>query len=49
MIPPSAQHTVAERIGATVSEIAASHSVYVSQPEAVATFIAQAAVGPADR
>lgn len=49
MIPPSAQHTMAERIGATVSEIAASHSVYVSQPEAVATFIAQAAVGPADR
>jgi pimeloyl-ACP methyl ester carboxylesterase len=49
MIPPSAQHTMAERIGATVSEVAASHSVYVSQPEAVATFIAQAAVGPADR
>jgi hypothetical protein len=49
MIPPSAQHTMAERIGATVSEVSASHSVYVSQPEAVATFIAQAAVGPADR
>ena len=49
MIPPPAQHTMAERIGATVSEVAASHSVYVSQPEAVATFIAQAAVGPADR
>jgi pimeloyl-ACP methyl ester carboxylesterase len=49
MIPPSAQHTMAKRIGATVSEIAASHSVYVSQPEAVATLIAQAAVGPADR
>ncbi len=49
MIPPSAQHTMAERIGATVSEVAASHSVYVSQPEAVATFIAQAAAGPADR
>jgi pimeloyl-ACP methyl ester carboxylesterase len=49
MIPPSAQHAMAERIGATVSEVAASHSVYVSQPEAVATFIAQAAVGPADR
>jgi len=49
MIPPSAQRTMAERIGATVSEVAASHSVYVAQPEAVATFIAQAAVGPADR
>jgi pimeloyl-ACP methyl ester carboxylesterase len=49
MIPPSAQHTMAARIGAAVSEVAASHSVYVSQPEAVATLIAQAAVGPADR
>jgi pimeloyl-ACP methyl ester carboxylesterase len=46
MIPPPAQHTMAGRIGATVSEVAASHSVYVSQPEAVATVIAQAA-GPA--
>jgi pimeloyl-ACP methyl ester carboxylesterase len=43
MIPPSAQHSMAERINATRSEIAASHSVYVSQPEAVATVIAQAA------
>jgi pimeloyl-ACP methyl ester carboxylesterase len=49
MIPPTAQHAMAERIGATVSEVAASHSVYVSQPEAVATLIAQAAAGPADR
>jgi len=46
MIPPSAQRTMAGRIGATVSEVAASHSVYVSQPEAVATVIAQAAAGP---
>jgi hypothetical protein len=45
MIPPPAQHAMAGRIGATVSEVAASHSVYVSQPEAVATVIAQAAVG----
>ena len=45
MIPPSAQRTMAGRIGATVSEVAASHSVYVSQPEAVATVIAQAAAG----
>ena len=49
MIPPPAQHTMAERIGATVSEVEASHSVYVSQPEAVATLIAQAAAGPADQ
>ena len=49
MIPPSAQQTMADRIGATVSEVAASHSVYVSQPEAVASVIAQAAADPADR
>jgi pimeloyl-ACP methyl ester carboxylesterase len=49
MIPPPAQHTMASRIGATVTEVAASHSVYVSQPEAVATVIAQAAAGAADR
>jgi pimeloyl-ACP methyl ester carboxylesterase len=49
MIPPPAQRTMAGRIGATVSEVAASHSVYVSQPEAVASVIAQAAAGPADR
>jgi hypothetical protein len=40
---------MAARIGATVSEAAASHSVYLSQPEAVATVIAQAAAGAADR
>src|SRR5580693_3334396 len=45
MIPPSAQHAMAGRIDATLSEVAASHSVYVSQPEAVATVIAQAAAG----
>ena len=30
-------------------EVAASHSVYLSQPEAVATLIAQAAAGAAER
>jgi pimeloyl-ACP methyl ester carboxylesterase len=49
MIPPPAQRTMAERIGATQSEVAASHSVYVSQPEAVTTLIAQAAAGAGDR
>ena len=49
MIPPPAQRTMAGRIGATQSEVTASHSVYVSQPEAVATLIAQAAAGAADR
>ena len=47
MIPPPAQRSMAERAGATVSEVAASHSVYLSQPEAVATLIAQAAAGDA--
>jgi len=49
MIPPPAQRTMAGRIGATQSEVTASHSVYVSQPEPVATLIAQAAAGAADR
>ena len=43
MIPPPAQRTMAGRMGATQSEVTASHSVYVSQPETVATLIAQAA------
>ena len=46
MIPPPAQRTMAGRIGATLTEVTASHSVYVSQPEAVATVIAQAAQAP---
>jgi pimeloyl-ACP methyl ester carboxylesterase len=49
MIPPPAQRTTAGRIGATQSEVTASHSVYVSQPEAVATLIAQAAAAATDR
>jgi pimeloyl-ACP methyl ester carboxylesterase len=43
MIPPSAQRAMAERTGATVTEVPASHSVYVSQPEAVVLLIKQAA------
>jgi pimeloyl-ACP methyl ester carboxylesterase len=43
MIPPSAQRAMAERVGATVAEAPASHSVYVSQPQAVADLIRQAA------
>ena len=34
MIPPPAQRAMAERTGATVTEVPASHSVYVSQPGA---------------
>jgi len=49
MIPPPAQHAMPDRAGAIVSEVAASHSVYVSQPEAVATLIARAAAGVTER
>jgi hypothetical protein len=34
---------MAERTGATITEAAGSHSVYLSQPQAVASFIKQAA------
>jgi pimeloyl-ACP methyl ester carboxylesterase len=44
MIPPPAQRAMAERIGAQTVEVpGTSHSVYVSQPAAVADFIKQAA------
>ncbi|MFG2347819.1 alpha/beta hydrolase [Streptomyces phaeochromogenes] len=43
MIPPPAQRAMAERTGATVGEVAGSHAIYVSQPEAVAELIKQAA------
>jgi len=39
MIPPPAQRAMAERTGASVREVAGSHSVYVSQPQAVADLI----------
>ena len=39
MIPPPAQRAMAERAGATVREVPGSHSVYVSQPQAVADLI----------
>ena len=43
MIPPPAQREMSGRAGATVEEAAASHSVYVSQPAAVADLIKKAA------
>jgi pimeloyl-ACP methyl ester carboxylesterase len=43
MIPPPAQRAMAERTGATVTEVPGSHSVYLSQPRAVASIIKQAA------
>jgi len=44
MIPPPAQRFMAGRAGAEVVEVAGSHSVFESQPEAVARLIAKAAV-----
>jgi len=43
MIPPPAQRAMAQRAGATVAEVGASHAVYVSQPEAVVRLIVDAA------
>ena len=43
MIPPPAQRAMAARAGAQVGEVAASHAVYVSQPQAVADLIGRAA------
>lgn len=45
MIPPPAQRFMAERAGASVIEIPGSHSIYVSQPAAVAALIEKAAWG----
>ena len=45
MIPPAAQRTMSQRAGSTVVEVAASHSVFLSQPAAVADLIKQAARG----
>jgi pimeloyl-ACP methyl ester carboxylesterase len=43
MIPPPAQRAMSQRAGANVTEVVASHSVYLSQPDAVANLIEQAA------
>ena len=43
MIPPALQRQMAERAGATSTELPGSHAIYVSQPSAVAGLIDQAA------
>ena len=45
MIPVPAQRFMAQRAGARTADQAGSHSVYVSQPEAVAAIIKDAAKG----
>jgi pimeloyl-ACP methyl ester carboxylesterase len=43
MIPPPAQRQMSQRAGSKVTEVAGSHAVYVSRPEAVAALIKKAA------
>ena len=43
MIPPPAQRTMSARAGASVVEVAGSHAIYVSRPQAVADLIKRAA------
>ena len=45
MIPPAAQRLMSKRAGSTVVEVKGSHSIYVSQPQAVASLIEKAATG----
>jgi pimeloyl-ACP methyl ester carboxylesterase len=45
MIPPPAQRMMAERAGSTTAEVEGSHSIFQSQPQAVAGIIEQAASG----
>jgi pimeloyl-ACP methyl ester carboxylesterase len=47
MIPPAAQRSMSERASSTVTEVPGSHSIYVSQPTAVAAVIGQAATAAA--
>ena len=43
MIPPAAQRAMSQRAGSTVTEVRASHAVYVSRPDTVADLVADAA------
>jgi pimeloyl-ACP methyl ester carboxylesterase len=43
MIPPAAQRFMSKRAGSTIVEVAGSHAIYVSQPNAVAAIIEKAA------
>ena len=43
MIPPAAQRLMSQRAGSSVVEVAGSHAIYVSQPNAVAALIEEAA------
>jgi len=47
MIPPPAQRAMSQRAGSTVVEVAGSHAIYVSQPQAVVALIEQASAAVA--
>ncbi len=47
MIPPDAQRAMARRAGSRVVEVGGSHAIYVSQPQAVAALIEEAAAAKA--
>lgn len=49
MIPPPAQHLMSKRAGSTVVEAKGSHSIYVSQPAAVAGLVEKAALAVQSR
>jgi hypothetical protein len=49
MIPPAAQRTMSVRAGSTTVEVAASHSVFLSQPATVTACIKHAATTVAAR
>jgi hypothetical protein len=43
MIPLAAQQFMSQRAGSTVTEVGGSHAIYVSNPQAVADIIEEAA------
>jgi pimeloyl-ACP methyl ester carboxylesterase len=45
MMHPDTQRFMSKRAGSTVVEVKGSHAIYVSQPEAVARIIEEAAKG----
>lgn len=47
MIPPDAQRAMSRRAGSKVVEVKGSHAIYVSQPQAVAALIEEAATAKA--
>jgi pimeloyl-ACP methyl ester carboxylesterase len=49
MIPPPAQRSMAKRAGATLTEVAGSHAIYMSKPKDVALVIQRAAAAVASQ